>query len=182
MTSMAVTNGGKYVNKMMVSDTVTIRKATEADLAAINEIIDAAVMTWNLPERVKRLSLPTYRYKPHDLETLELVVAENNEHQIAGVAAWEPVGPLDAIEGYSALLLHGIYIRPAQQHQGIGSKLLRAAEQAAIEKNYSGLMVKAQASAAGFFLSQGMQPLEVINEKRDYAYRYWKLLNQRGEN
>jgi hypothetical protein len=59
--------------------------------------------------------------------------------------------------------------------------LLHAAEQAAIEEEYSGLMVKAQASAAGFFLSQGMQPLEVVNEKRDYAYRYWKPLIKRGE-
>jgi len=165
----------------MVNITVTLCKATEADLTAINEIVDAAVMSWSLPERVKRLSLPTYRYRLHDLETLELVVAENNEHQVVGVAAWEPVGPKDAVEGYSTLLLHGIYVKPAQQHQGIGSQLLRAAEQAAIEKKYSGLMVKAQASAAGFFLSQGMQPLEVVNEKRDYAYRYWKLLNQRGE-
>lgn len=177
---MAVTNGGKCVNSMM-NGTITLRKATESDLASINEIIDAAVMSWNLPERVKRLSLPTYRYKPHDLETLELIVAENSEHRIVGIAAWEPVGPVDAVEGYSALLLHGIYVNPEQQHQGIGSQLLRTVEQTAIEKEYSGLMVKAQASAAGFFLSRGMQPLEVVNEKRDYAYRYWKLLNKRGE-
>lgn len=172
-------SGGRCVSNM-TKDTITLRKATIADLAAINDIIDAAVMGWSLPERVKRLALPTYRYTPHDLETLELVIAENTERQVIGIAAWGPVGPVDAIEGYSALLLHGIYVKPDQQHQGIGTQLLDAAEQAAIEKECSGLMVKAQASAAGFFLSQGMQPLEVVNEKRDYAYRYWKLLDRKG--
>jgi len=165
----------------MTKDAISLRKATIADLAAINEIIDAAIRNWNLPERVKRLALPTYHYKPHDLDTLEIIVAQDNEQQVVGVAAWGPVSATDAIEGYKALLLHGIYVKPAQQHQGIGSRLLRVAEETAREKEYSGLLVKAQASAAGFFMSQGMQPLEVINEKRDYAYRYWKPVYIQGE-
>ena len=172
---MVVTNGDRYVNNIMTG-TIILRKATATDLAVINTIIDAAIMTWDLPERVKRLSLLSYHYEQHDLETLDIVVAENTEHHIVGVAAWEPVGPTDALEGYSTMLLHGIYVAPEQQHKGIGTQLLRAAEQAALDKNYSALMVKAQASAAGFFLAQGMLSLEVVDVKRDYAHRYWKLL------
>ena len=63
---------------------------------------------------------------------------------------------------------------PQQQHHGIGKRLLQAAEQTAVNKHYDGVLVKAQSSAAGFFLAQGMQPLEVENEKRDYTHRYWK--------
>jgi predicted N-acetyltransferase YhbS len=156
--------------------TITLREAGTADLVAVNRLIDAAIMTWDLPERVKRLSRPSYHYKPHDLKTIEVVVAENTEHHIVGVAAWEPVDPMDALEGYSALLLHGIYVKPDHHHQGIGTKLMRAAEQAAIGKDYSGLLVKAHAGAVGFFKAQGMQLLEVQDSRRHYAHRYWKLL------
>jgi len=162
------------------ASTITLRKAGATDLVAINRLIDAAIMTWDLPERVKRLSRPSYHYKPHDLDILEIMAAENSEHRVVGVAAWEPAGSIDALEGYSALLLHGIYVDPDQQRHSIGTQLLRAAERAAIDKGFSGLLVKAQASAAGFFKANGMQPLEVENARRDYKHRYWKLLKYFG--
>lgn len=157
--------------------TITLRKARAADLVAINQLIDAAIMTWDLPERVKRLSLPSYHYKLHDLEMLELMVAENSEQRVVGVTAWEPADINDTPQGQRALLLHGIYVDPEHHHQGIGSQLLRAAEQAAVNQGYSGLLVKAQANAAGFFLAQGLRALKVENEKRDYAHRYWKPID-----
>ena len=40
---------------------IRIRPVDETDLDALNRVIGAAVMTWALPERVKRLSLPVYR-------------------------------------------------------------------------------------------------------------------------
>ncbi len=163
----------------MMTSAITLRHANAADLTAINEVIDAAIMTWDLPERVKRLSLPSYRYQPHDLDTLEIVVAENSAQHIVGVAAWEPANAKDAPQGQRALLLHGIYVTPQKYRQGIGRQLFNAAEQAALEKDYSGLLVKAQADATSFFLAQGMQPLEIENERRDYAHRYWKPINKR---
>jgi predicted N-acetyltransferase YhbS len=175
---MVVTNGGKSVN-YMVTAKITIRKACTDDLAAINKVINAAVMSWDLAERVKRLSLPSYNYREHDLLNIELIAAVDDKHEVIGVAAWEQADPRDTPDGYYALLLHGIYVDPQHQHQGIGTQLLQAAEQAADAQNYNGLLVKAQASAAGFFVAQGMRPLSIENEKRDYAHRYWKLIEKR---
>lgn len=163
----------------MTATEISLRQADTKDLAAINKIIDAAIMTWDLPERVKRLSLPSYHYKQHDLETLEIIVAEKGAQQIIGVAAWEPANTKDVPQGQRALFLHGIYVAPEQYRQGIGSQLLQAAELAALDRGYAGLLVKAQADAAGFFLAHGMQPLEIENEKRDYPHRYWKLIEKR---
>ena len=177
---MAVTNGERRADNTMTT-TITIREASIKDLAAINELIDAAIMTWDVPERVKRLSLPSYHYMRHDLETLKLVVAENSEQRIVGVAAWEQADTKDTPQGQRALLLHGIYVDPKHHRLGIGSQLLHAAEQAAVNQDYSGLLVKAQTNAAGFFLAQGMQTLKVENEKRDYAHRYWKSIKKKGE-
>jgi hypothetical protein len=64
-----------------------LRQAAAADLDAVNAVIERAVMTWQLPERVKRLAMPSYRYGPHDLAHLHLVVADDNVHGIIGVAA-----------------------------------------------------------------------------------------------
>ena len=163
----------------MMADEIALRQADTKDLAAINEIIDAAIMTWDLPERVKRLSLPSYHYKQHDLEMLEIIVAEKDGQQIVGVAAWEPANTKDVPQGQRALFLHGIYVAPEHYRQGIGSQLLQAAESTALNKGYAGLLVKAQADAADFFLAHGMQPLEIENEKRDYPHRYWKLMEKR---
>jgi N-acetylglutamate synthase-like GNAT family acetyltransferase len=163
----------------MTATEISLRRAGTKDLVAINKIIDAAIMTWDLPERVKRLSLPSYHYKQHDLETLEIIVAEKGTQQIVGIAAWEPANTKDVPQGQRALFLHGIYVAPEQYRQGIGSQLLQAAELTALDRGYDGLLVKAQADAAGFFLAHGMQPLEIENEKRDYPHRYWKLLKKR---
>lgn len=68
---------------------VKVRAATKIDLDTINRVIEAAIMTWDLPERVKRLSLSSYYYTEQDLNHLELVVAEDGQKNIKGVAAWE---------------------------------------------------------------------------------------------
>ena len=118
--------------------TSTIRPAVEADLDSINRVIKAAVMTWELPERVKRLSLPSYYYTALDLEHLDIIVAEDDQQHIIGVAAWEPADARDTPAGSSALLLHGLYVDPPRQRQGIGRRLFEAAETAAGRHQYHG--------------------------------------------
>ena len=151
-----------------------LRSAGEGDLDAINQVVEAAVMTWQLPERVKRLAMPSYRYNEHDLEHYEIVVVETGS-EIVGAAAWdtEPhLGPA----GEKALLLHGIYVYPEQQHQGIGTQLLSAAEEAARAREFDGILVKAQKDAEGFFMAKGLEKLVAKDLARDYENRYWKRL------
>jgi L-amino acid N-acyltransferase YncA len=159
---------------MPVKTAIWLRPAMPADLAAINAVVERAVMTWNLPERVKRLTLPSYRYQPHDLDHLHVVVAEAADRALLGVAAWEPASPRDLPAGQTGLLLHGLYVDPNRQRGGVGSQLLDAAMSAAREQGFDGLLVKAQPDAADFFLARGMQRLPVINPDRDYPHRFWK--------
>jgi N-acetylglutamate synthase-like GNAT family acetyltransferase len=157
---------------------MNIRPARLEDLDAINRVIESAVMTWNLPERVKRLSLSSYRYNEMDFKHLDMIVAEDTSQNIIGVAAWEEADKKDLPEGKSGLLLHGIYVDPRHHHRGTGKQLLRYAEQAAQQKDDDGVLVKAQADAEGFFIKQGMQRLPVENAKREYANRFWKEVNK----
>ncbi len=157
---------------------LSLRPATTADLGRLNAVIKAAVLSWSLPERVKRLSLPSYLYQPHDLEHLRLVVAESSAEGMVGVAAWEPASPGDAPTGTKAMLLHGIYVRPQLHRSGIGSMLLDAAAKAARQAGYDGLLVKANPDAQAFFVARGLDPLPVEDPTRDYPYRYWRPLSE----
>ncbi|MGA8862592.1 MAG: GNAT family N-acetyltransferase [Gallionella sp.] len=155
------------------SSQIKLRPATAADLVAVNQIIERAVCTWNLPERVKRLALPTYRYNAYDLQHLHIVIAEHSAAGVIGVAAWEAASVRDCPRGLRGMLLHGLFVDPDQQRRGAGTLLLSAAAAAARESGYDGLLVKAQADAEGFFRSQGLQPLAADEASRDYPHRFW---------
>ena len=138
------------------SGNVSLRPANRDDLAALNKVIERAMQTWNLPERVKRLALPTYLYNEHDLQHLHIELAVDSECGVVGVAAWEAAAVRDCPDGFRGLLLHGLYVAPEKQCRGTGGRLLQAATAAARKQGYAGLLVKAQAVAEGFFSSQGL--------------------------
>lgn len=152
---------------------INLRTARKQDLDAINIVIEAAVMNWQLPDRIKRLALPSYRYTLIDYDHLEIIVAEIPGKGIVGVAGCEMAKP-DEIPGKRALLLHGLYVKPQNQHQGVGSRLFKAVEVLVKKYDCDGLLVKAQTDAVGFFEQQRMQKLETSSPHRDYAYRFWK--------
>ena len=159
---------------LMNSANIKIRSANVDDLDAINRLIEAAVMNWQLPERVKRLALPSYRYTEMDLKYYSLLVAAENK-EIRAVAAWD-TDIHQGKEGKRGLLLHGIYVQPEYQRNGIGSRLFREVEDAVRDLKLDGVLVKAQNDAVEFFLCQGMQKLATDDLQRDYENRYWKPL------
>lgn len=152
---------------------IKLRSASAADLDAVNRIVKDAVSTWQLPERVKRLAMPTYLYTEHDLHHLQIVVVEDSAATMLGVATWEQAAERDCPPGQRGLLLHGLYVDPDQQGHGTGSFLLSFAFDAAREQGYDELLLKAQADAEGFFSAKGLQRLVVENATRDYSNRFW---------
>lgn len=153
-----------------------LRALAVADLPAANAVVERAVMGWALAERVKRLALPSYRYHPHDLLHMAGVVAEDAKGTPVGVAMWGDAEARDTPAGQRGLLLHGLYVDPAHQRAGIGSRLLAAAVAAARAGGYDGLLAKAQADANAFFAARGLACLPVSDPARDYPHRYWMAL------
>ena len=155
---------------------IKLRPLASVDLDSANAVVEAAIMTWDLPERVKRLSLASYRYDAHDLEHVTLMGAVDADDAILGVAAWEPASVADAPDGAKGLLLHGIYVVPTRYHAGIGSRLIVAAIQAARQARFDGVLVKANPDAQRFFLANGLRQLATEDARRDYPYRFWRDL------
>lgn len=153
---------------------IRLRRLGAEDLAEANRVIEAAIMIWDLPARVKRLAMPTYRYHEHDLDHLTLVGATTADGVIVGVVAWEPAAPRDVPDEGHGLLLHGIYVSPDRLGTGIGSRLLDAAIDAARAGGFDGLLAKAVPSAQGFFSARGLQRVPAKLPENDYPYRFWK--------
>jgi len=84
---------------MKVALSVKLRPLTAVDLDGANAVIEAAIMTWQLPDRVKRLSLPSYRYDSNDLAHLTLVGAVDEADAIVGVVSWEAASASDTPNG-----------------------------------------------------------------------------------
>jgi GNAT superfamily N-acetyltransferase len=152
---------------------IEVGRPTPADLPAVNAVVEAAVMGWALPERVKRLVLPTYRYDGADLEHLAFALARAAaDGRVLGVAAWEAADPATCPGGRNGLLLHGLYVAPESQRAGVGRALVRVVLQAAAAAGHAGILVRAQRDAEGFFEDQGFERLPASD--KDYAGRFWK--------
>ncbi len=154
----------------------TIRDAAKDDLDAINLVVEQAILTWDLPARVQRLALPSYRYSDMDLQHMQLIVAAEPAGELIGVAAWEIADSDELPEGRSGLLLHGLYVTPARHKQGVGSHLLARVEQTGIDQQMAGVLIKAQADAVDFFIAKGYRQLPAKNSARDFQNRFWKRL------
>ena len=150
------------VSKDSGADIITLREAEHRDLCQINALIAAAMDTWRLSERVKRLSLPLYQYDENDLEHLLIVVAESEETTIAGIAAIEPADASECPRGHNAALLHGIYVDPLHHRGGIGTRLLRYMQVIASSRGFDGLLVKANPEATTFFESRAFEQLPIV--------------------
>lgn len=151
-----------------------IRSLESDDLDGVNAVISRCVMEWELPERVKRLALNSYLYQVIDLQHLELIVAQHPDGTILGVASWEDASDKDLPPEKTGMLLHGIYVDPAQQRTGIGTALLEQAMERMRELRVDGLLAKAQVSANPFFAARGFELLPVQDSLRDYPHRWWK--------
>ncbi|MCC5811449.1 MAG: GNAT family N-acetyltransferase [Ectothiorhodospiraceae bacterium] len=152
-----------------------IRQAAPEDLEQANQVVEQAVMSWNLAERVKRLSLPLYQYSEVDLAYLTVRLIRE-QGIVAAVAAWEPAEPAQLPPGCRGLLLHGLYVRPACHGRGYGRALLRSCADTALEQGLDGVLVRVQQDAVDFFRSQGLEQVPVREPDRDYALRYWLAL------
>ena len=158
---------------MRCMKTFNIRKAEGHDLRAINRIIETAVMNWPTEKRLKKLAVGPLQYDEVDLAEYDVLVAEVRG-EIVGVAVWDAEAATLLPNGEGGLL-HGLYVLPLFQRQGVGRSLMDAVFALAAERNLPGLLIKAQRVARSYFEHQGFE-IRAANED-EYPWQYWKRLS-----
>lgn len=153
---------------------ISYTKLETEHLQEANRIIEQCVSGWNLPDKVKRLSLPGYRYNSDDLDYLMIFAAVDSNGRLVGVVALEYDLSVTLPGKRNGLLLHGLYVEPAFQGQGLGKAMTGFALSQSLEQGFGGIWVKAQSDANGFFEKAGFEKIPVIDPARDYPHRWWK--------
>jgi GNAT superfamily N-acetyltransferase len=150
----------------------TLRAVAVGDIDDVNRVMAAAIDTWDLSPRLKRLAMPAYRYRRDDFDHLTVLGAWQAD-RLLGFVSVEPTDERQPLGGRPALLVHGLYVRPQVQGCGIGTRLIDAARELARERGLAGLLVRAERSARPFFEKAGFTPLPVEDAQRDYPHRLW---------
>ena len=70
-------------------DMIKVRTTLAQDIQRINQVIAAAMNSWRISDRVKRISLPLYQYQVDDMDYFQILVAENQNGEVLGVTATE---------------------------------------------------------------------------------------------
>ena len=136
-----------------------VREATTADLDTINHIITESVSTWDLPERVRRLATPSLCYRNDDLAHMTVLMLEEKDSRGGiGIAAWEEANSSESDTEARAILLHGLYLLPEYQRQGLGRTLFELVEQRVRGEGFAAIAVRAWRESRGFFDALGFMP------------------------
>ena len=144
------------------------RLALMSDLDSINQLIQAAVTNWPLPLRLKRRAVPVLQYDPLDFDHLTLFVCESDA-EILGVAAID----LDHAPGKA--LLHGLFVLPTVQGNGIGKQLMQMSFNWAEKNQLEAVVIRAERVSVPYFQRQGLTTIESL-EPNDYPHQFEKTL------
>jgi GNAT superfamily N-acetyltransferase len=149
---------------------LTAAPASVTDLLPVNQVIEQAVMAWPLSERLRRLSLPLLTYAEIDWQYYEFLVIRDH-NIIVAMTAWDPHTLLSTKHG-NAALLHGLYVTPHRQGQGLGWNLVRTVADRARSLRVEGLLIKAERVAVSYFEQHGLQAVAPAS-RQDYPYQFW---------
>ena len=159
-----------------MDDLITqVRAAAPAELATVNDIVTDAVLAWPMAERLKRIALNVLTYDAVDMRDYDVLLAESGGAPLA-VAVWDAESAITGGDARGALL-HGLYVRPQAQRQGLGALLQRHVAQRARALGYHGLVVKAERVSVSYFERCGYARLGQANPfSIDYPYLFWRPL------
>ena len=132
--------------------------AQPSDLNTVNGLILDAIGVWPISARLSRLVALPLRYDAVDFQDFEMVLCYKAAAE-SGVAIWQPDASIQGDDYNQAALLHGLYVAPSAQDQGIGRALVKEIAQRASRCQRDTLYVRAERFAVEFFRRVGCRQL-----------------------
>ena len=149
---------------MSLNTIVVVRDATSGDAQGIAAVHHAAVFQAGAgtypPEVLKHWSGPLNKER---IETIRAKITEGSRHYIVALVD-------DAVVGFSSIDLEsselgGAFVTPNFGREGIGSQLIAALEEMAIEKGLTELSIDASLNAEKFYAEHGYESLGPMQRK-----------------
>ena len=143
----------------MSSDGLTLRPIRETDVDAVRrlqaESFAALATALHSPAQIAAhvalIMAPDYA---RDLLSNNLLVAEAPDGALVATAGWCRVPDDDAVAR-----LRKVFVAPDRAGQGLGRRMVEAAEQAARDAGFSRFRVRANANAEAFYARLGYRPV-----------------------
>jgi len=158
------------------TERISVHEATASDLHTVNGIITESIVSWGLPDRVRRLATPSLTYNESDLKHMSVIFLINADGSGIAMAAWEEASGLDVPENTKEFLIHGLYVVPACQQRGLGTRLIELVANRISHRKSGGMTVRAWRDSVAFFLSRGFAPIKPDSSTDTYPQRLWRSL------
>ena len=153
---------------------VDINRLDLERLDTVNRVVEKAVGTWSLAERVRRLVLPSLLYHEIDLQHMRFLVLDDEEGEAAAVAVWEEASFEGENQSARSVQLHGLYVLPRWQRQGLGSSLLEFVSLWTGRRDIAGITARAWRESEPFFRLNGFEPLNQQSSSEDTSTVLWR--------
>jgi phosphinothricin acetyltransferase len=155
--------------------TVAVRDAREADLAAMLEIYNDAVLT----------TTAVYDYKPRSDEQQAAWFAAKREQELpvlvaedgASVVGFASYGPFRPWPAYLHSVENSLYVAPDRRGQGIGSQLLPALIQRAAGRGLHTMIAGIDATNAASLRLHAKFGFERVAEFREVGWKFERWLD-----
>ena len=162
--------------RVALTEMISANDATASDLHTVNRVISESLVTWGIPDRVRRLATPSLSYNETDLQHMSIILLTNAEMKGVAVAAWEDASRTEIPANARGVLVHGLYVVPQYQHRGLGTRLIELVAKRLADRNIDGMAVRAWRDSLAFFLSRGFAPIERETGTDTHPRRIWRAL------
>ncbi|MBZ9599951.1 GNAT family N-acetyltransferase [Streptomyces yangpuensis] len=130
---------------------VKVRAARAAEAEALTGLVMRSKAHWGYDAGFLAACAAELRIRPDEVTARRIVVAEDPQHGVLGVASLEGAAPLAT--------LGLLFVEPAAIGQGVGRLLYREVLRRAVEQGVRRLVIDADPHAAGFYRAMGAVPV-----------------------
>lgn len=158
------------------TEMISANEADAGELHAVNRVVSDSIVSWGLPERVRRLALPSLSYNETDLQHMTIILLTNSEQKGIAIAAWEEASRSEIPENCRGALIHGLYVVPEYQQRGLGTRLIELVAKRMAGLNNDGMAVRAWRDSLAFFRSRGFEPMHSETAPDTFPRRLWRAV------